>query len=71
MNDLEIQRRLDEFLAIARGKGYEIRHEILDGMGSSICEVRGQKCLFLDLTTGPADQLESIRSALTPNFSHK
>lgn len=61
MNELTIARQLDKFLSLARGKGYEIRHEDLDGVGSGICVIRGRKCLFLDVTCGPAEQLESIQ----------
>ena len=64
MKELEIRRHLDRFLRIAKEKGYHIRHENLEGLGSGICEIRGKKFLFLDLSCGPDEQLESIRSSI-------
>lgn len=64
MHELIIKNQLQSFISLAKEKGFEIRHELLDGIGSSICEVRGKKCLFLDVSCGPAEQLESIKATL-------
>lgn len=64
MHELNIKKQLQSFITLAKDSGFEIRHELLDGIGSSICEVRGRKCLFLDVSCGPAEQLESIKATL-------
>ena len=64
MNELLINKCLDDIIARAKGLGYEVRHEVMDGIGSSFCVIRGKKCLFLDLSCGSAEQLESLRNSL-------
>ena len=44
--------------------GIEVRHELLDGTGAGICELKGHAYLFLDMSCGPAEQLAAIRKAL-------
>ena len=65
MNEQETRKVLDQFMSIARASGYEIRHELLDGAGSGLCEIRGKKCLILDIGCGPAEQLDSIKQTLS------
>ena len=55
---------LEEAVAVAEQAGYEVREEWLGGAGGGRCEIRGRKCLFLDLAVGPLDQLEVVRDAL-------
>ena len=64
MDESTIRKQLDLFLDLAKDNGYLIRQELLGGIGSSLCEVQGKRCLFLDLSCGPADQLESIKKTL-------
>ena len=55
---------LEEAVAVAEQAGYEVREEWLGGAGGGHCEIRGRKCLFLDLAVGPLDQLEVVLDAL-------
>jgi hypothetical protein len=49
---------------LAGRAGYVVRQEWLDGNGGGACEFRGRKVFFLDLSLGPADQLEQVLHAL-------
>ena len=64
MNEILVTQQLNTFINVAQDMGFEIRHEILDGAGAGICEIKGKRCLFLDLSCGPSDQLEAIRRSL-------
>ena len=64
MNDVIITQQLNSFIDRAQKMGIEVRHEVLDGAGAGICEFKGKQCLFLDLSCGPAEQLEAIRQSL-------
>ena len=64
MNESNVGKQLDLFLKLAQEKGYLIRKALLGGIGSSLCEIRGKPCLFLDVSCGPAEQLESIKISL-------
>ena len=55
---------LEEAVAVAKQAGYEVREEWLGGNGGGHCEIRGQKCVFLDLAVGPLDQLEVVLDTL-------
>ncbi len=55
---------LEEALGLAQRMGYEVRTESLGGVGGGGCEIRGRKCLFLDLDLGPRDQLEQVLNTL-------
>lgn len=55
---------LEEAIAVAEQAGYEVREEWLGGTGGGHCEIRGQKCIFLDLAVGPLDQLEVLLDTL-------
>ena len=66
MNDAAVVQQLDALIELAKERGIEIRHVLLDGGGGGICEIRGRPCLFLDLSSGPAEQLETIRQSLLP-----
>ena len=50
-------------LAAAQRLGFRVRQEWLGGMGG-VCELRGQKWLFLDEALSPAEQLEVVLEAL-------
>jgi hypothetical protein len=53
-----------EALRVAEQLGYRIRQEWLGGLGGGVCEIRGRKSLFIDLTWGPAERLENLLDAL-------
>ncbi len=55
---------LKEALQVAQRLGYEVRFELLGGSGGAACEVKGRKCLFLDLATTPGEQLETVLGEL-------
>jgi hypothetical protein len=55
---------LDEALAAAKRLGYRLRQEWLGGAGGGACEIAGQKWLFIDLSLGPAEQLDTLAAAL-------
>ena len=55
---------LESSLQLARQLGYRVRQEWLGGSGGGGCEIRGQKCLFLDLSLDSGEQLEQVLEAL-------
>ncbi len=55
---------LEDSLRLATQMGYRIRQEWLGGSGGGGCEIRGQKCLFLDLSLGPDEQLDQVLDTL-------
>ncbi len=55
---------LEHALDLAGRLGYRVRHEWLDGDGGGGCELHGRKLLFVDLATGPEDQLERVLDTL-------
>jgi hypothetical protein len=48
---------LEEALRAARALGYDVRQEWLAGAGGD-CEIKGRKCLFVDLSSSVSDQLQ-------------
>lgn len=59
-----VLQRLDRMTRIARNHGFEIRGESLGGGGSTWCEIRGRRVLFLDLSQPAAEQVLAIREIL-------
>ena len=55
---------LEEALRAAEQLGYRVRHEWLGGSGGGACEIRGVKCLFLDLGQSAAEQLAQVVEVL-------
>jgi hypothetical protein len=55
---------LEQAIDLAERLEFVVRHEWLGGSGGGGCEVAGQKILFLDLTQGPADQLDQVVDTL-------
>ena len=55
---------LEDSLRLAKQVGYRVRQEWLAGNGGGGCEIRGQKCLFIDLSLGPDEQLDQVLDAL-------
>lgn len=48
----------------ARGAGYEVREEVLDGAGGGHCLIHRRKCLLLDVTQDYREQLSDVLDAL-------
>ncbi len=55
---------LEEAVQVAQRLGYRIRQEWLGGTGGGGCEIKGRKCLFLDLALSPGEQLERVVASL-------
>jgi hypothetical protein len=62
MNTVEL---LDEALQTARSLGFTVRQDWLSGSGGG-CEIKGQRCLFVDLSLTPIEQLDQVLSAIRP-----
>jgi len=54
---------LAEALAVAKRLGFRIRQEWLGGTGG-VCELKGQRWIFLDDALSPAEQLGIVLDAL-------
>ena len=55
---------LNEALTAAKSIGYEIRLEWLSGNAGGVCEIRGQKVLFVDLGLDTFEQFEQVLDAI-------
>lgn len=55
---------LEQALVAAERAGFRYRQDWLGGEGGGVCEVRGQKWIFLDLGQTSAEQLEAVLEAL-------
>lgn len=64
-----VLQRLDRMAKIARNHGFEIRGEPLGGAGSTWCEIRGRRILFLDISQPAAEQALAIRDILEETAS--
>ncbi len=56
---------LELAVASVESLGYLVRWEWLGGSGGGGCELRGRKCLFLDLAQDPAEQLAAALEVLS------
>lgn len=50
---------LDEALQLAAAQGLKIRQEWLGG-GGGVCEIKGQRWVFVDLSLTAAEQLQQV-----------
>ncbi len=55
---------LEEALELAERLGFKVRQEWLDGRGSGVCELKGQKWIFLDLAEPAREQLQAVAEGL-------
>jgi hypothetical protein len=55
---------LELALAIAEDLGYRVRQEWLGGAGGGCCEIARQKCLFVDISLNPVEQLDQVARSL-------
>ncbi|WP_231603041.1 hypothetical protein [Neorhodopirellula pilleata] len=71
--DENVLDRLARLTRIARQHGFEVRGEPLGnsqgGGGSTWCEIRGRRILFLDLSQPAAEQAIAIREILEETAS--
>ena len=65
MGKMNAVRQMDVLIELAKDMGYEVRYEMLCGTGGGICEIGTRRCLFVDLSQSPIDQLESISKSLS------
>ena len=49
---------------VAESLGYDVRQEPLGGARGGACELAGRKCVFVDLTLSPREQLDQVAQAL-------
>lgn len=61
--------QLEQLIESARANGFEIRYEQLGGTGGGVCEFRGKRWLFVDLSVSTIDALERLTDALRPFFA--
>jgi hypothetical protein len=54
---------LDHALEAARRLGFKIRQDWLGG-SCGVCELRGQRWIFVDVSLSPADQLHLVADAI-------
>jgi hypothetical protein len=54
---------LEEAIALAKSLGYQVRQEWV-GCGGGVCEVRGQRWLFVDLSQSVWEQLDTLSAVL-------
>lgn len=62
MHTVELYEALKSF---ADSLGYQIREENLGGIGGGACEVAGRKCIFVDIATSSAEQLDQLVLAIS------
>jgi hypothetical protein len=60
MHTIEV---LDEAVSAVKQLGYIVRLEWLDG-GGGLCEFRGRRWIFVDLSQPAAEQLEEVLTVL-------
>ena len=65
MTSLSTVEQLDVLIELAKDMGYEVRHEVLGGAGGGRCEIGARKLLFIDLSLGTIEQLESVSRSLS------
>ena len=56
--------RYELAVGVAESLGYVVRQENLGGAGGGACEVAGRKCIFVDLSLSPVEQLCQVAEAL-------
>ncbi len=66
---MKVIEQLQRLTALAEKMGYEIRYENLGGVGGGRCEFGNRRCLFVDLSFNPLEQLDQIRGALADDPS--
>ena len=55
---------LEQALALAERSGITVRQDWLSGGPAGLCELKGRRWLFVDLSLPPAEQLEQVLSGL-------
>lgn len=66
MSAAEVLKNLEELKRRVHEMGWEIREEWLNGKGCAVCELRGTKVLFVDISVEPWErwrQLSELVSA--------
>ena len=61
MHTLEL---LDYMIDLARRLSYDVREEWLDGKFGGLCEIKGRRVLFVDLSLPPSERLEQVAAPL-------
>ncbi|MEX0678052.1 MAG: hypothetical protein WD063_13305 [Pirellulales bacterium] len=55
---------VDEAVALAIERGFGVRQDWFGGAAAGICEIKGQRWIFIDLALNPREQLEQVLDAL-------
>lgn len=55
---------LDQAITAAKLLGVKFREDWLGGTGGGVCEIKGQRWVFLDLAQGPAEHLAVVIEAI-------
>ena len=55
---------LDQAITAAKLLGVKFREDWLDGAGGGVCEIKGQRWVFLDLAQSPAEHLALVVEAI-------
>ena len=55
---------LEESISLARQCGFAVRQDWFGGAASGVCELRGQRWIFIDLALSPREQLDQVLEAL-------
>ena len=55
---------LEQAVTAARSIGYRVRQEWLGGGGGGVCEIAGQKWIFIDLALNATEQLDEVLEGL-------
>ena len=58
--------QIESMVEIAEKLGYRIRYDYFGGTGGGVCELGGQKWIFIDLALTSQDQLEQLQKSLAP-----
>jgi len=63
---MDLANRLDQLLAVAEEIGLDVRPEPMGGDGGGLCQLRGQRVLFVDTSADLATRYDRTLTALAP-----
>jgi hypothetical protein len=64
LNRMRTVDLIDQVVAQAQRAGIQVRYEDLEGRGTALCSIRGQRCLFIDLTQSCEERWEQLKTIL-------
>lgn len=63
---MDLANRLDQLLTVAEEIGLDVRAEPMGGEGGGLCQLRGQRVLFVDTSADLATRYDRTLTALAP-----